>query len=84
MAGINEYIAASVNTADVPGRSDIGYKSRLRGKRSFDRNYETMWMSERNKYREDSRDVPQRVYLDNDMMFKRNADSDTLYRSHSV
>lgn len=62
---------------DVLERADIGYGSRLRGKRGFDRNYETMWMLQKKKYgRKGIRDIPQRVYLDNDMTFKRDADND--------
>lgn len=42
-------------------------------------------MLQKKKYGEEStRDVPQRIYLDNDMTFKREADDadfDILYRS---
>ncbi|XP_011644958.1 uncharacterized protein LOC105432053 [Pogonomyrmex barbatus] len=75
-------------TKDVLERTDIDYGSRLRGKRGFDRNYETMWMLQKKKYgQKNTRDVPQRVYLDNDMTFKRdtdNADFDALYQSHDT
>lgn len=75
----------SVNTENVLESADIGYRSRLRGKRGFDQNYERMWMLQKKKYgEENTHDVPQRVYLDNDMTFKReadNADFNIFYRS---
>lgn len=74
----------SVNMEDVLGRADIGYESRLRGKRGFDQNYETMWMQQKKKYAgENIRSAPQRTYLDNDMTFKRGADNAdfALYQS---
>ncbi|XP_039309682.1 uncharacterized protein LOC105202175 [Solenopsis invicta] len=76
LAHTNQYSTVS-NMGDVLERADIGYGSRLRGKRGFDRNYETMWMLQKKKYgRKGIRDIPQRVYLDNDMTFKRDADND--------
>ncbi|XP_029172663.1 uncharacterized protein LOC114941734 [Nylanderia fulva] len=84
LAYTNWHSTVSVNTEDVLEPTDIDYRSRLRGKRGFDRNYERMWMLQKKKYGEKStRDVPQRVYLDNDMTFKREADDadfDILYR----
>ncbi|XP_070169303.1 uncharacterized protein PF3D7_1120600-like [Polyergus mexicanus] len=75
----------SVDTENVLESADIGYRNRLRGKRGFDRNYERMWMLQKKKYGEENTpDIPQRVYLDNDMTFKReadNADFDMFYPS---
>ncbi|RLU27390.1 hypothetical protein DMN91_001194 [Ooceraea biroi] len=69
-----QHSAVSANTGDVLEQADIGYGSGLRGKRGFDRNYEAMWMPQKKKYeRESARDVPQRVYLDNEI-FKRDAE----------
>ncbi|EFN87577.1 hypothetical protein EAI_07193 [Harpegnathos saltator] len=69
---------------DVLGLGDIGYGSRLRGKRGFDRNYEMMRTPWQKKYGgEGARDVPRRVYLDNDMTFRRDTagvDFDALDR----
>ncbi|CAL1680491.1 unnamed protein product [Lasius platythorax] len=85
LAYTNWHSTVSVNTEDVLEPTDIDYRSRLRGKRGFDQNYERMWMLQKKKYGEEStRDVPQRIYLDNDMTFKREADDadfDILYRS---
>lgn len=87
---MNGRTAGSVSSArDVrAGQPGIGYGSRLRGKRGFDRNYETMWMPRKEQYEDEgARDVPQRFYLDNDVTFKRDAagaDLDALYRSHDT
>ncbi|XP_018393704.1 PREDICTED: uncharacterized protein PF11_0213-like [Cyphomyrmex costatus] len=82
LAHTNQHSTVSINTRNILERDDIGYGSRLRGKRGFDRNYETMWMLQKKKYgRKSTRDVPQRVYLDNDMTF--NADN-ALYQSHGT
>lgn len=47
-----------------------------------------MWMLQKKKYGQKStRDVPQRVYLDNDVTFKKdadNADFNALYQSHGT
>ncbi|XP_011698894.1 PREDICTED: uncharacterized protein LOC105456502 isoform X2 [Wasmannia auropunctata] len=84
LAHTNQHSPVSVNTGDVLERADIGYGSRLRGKRGFDRNYETMWMLQKKKYgRESTHDVPQRVYLDNDVTFKRDADN-VFYQSRGT
>lgn len=81
---MNQHSTVSINTGDVLERADIGYGSRLRGKRGFDRNYETMWMLQKKKYeRKSTRDVPRRVYLDNDMTFKRDVDN-ADYQSHGT
>jgi len=61
---------------DVLGRADIGYGNRLRGKRSLDQNYDAMWLLQKKKYiGQKSHDIPQRIFLDNEMMFKRQADA---------
>ncbi|KYN12983.1 hypothetical protein ALC57_14829 [Trachymyrmex cornetzi] len=81
LAHTNQHSTVSINTRNILERDDIGYGSRLRGKRGFDRNYETMWMLQKKYGRKSTRDVPQRVYLDNDMTF--NADN-ALYQSHGT
>lgn len=71
----NWHSTVTVNSENILKPADIGYRSRLRGKRGFDQNYERMWMLQKKKYGEEgTHDVPQRVYLDNDMTFKRKAD----------
>ncbi|KAG5315389.1 MOS1T transposase, partial [Pseudoatta argentina] len=82
LAHTNQHSTVSINTRNILERDDIGYGSRLRGKRGFDRNYETMWMLQKKYGRKSTRDVPQRVYLDNDMTF--NADNALYHRQIEI
>ncbi|KAL0122472.1 hypothetical protein PUN28_007299 [Cardiocondyla obscurior] len=85
---VNQHFTVPVRTRDVRERSDIGYGSRLRGGKGFDRNYEAMRMLRRKKYgRKGTRDAFRRVYLDRDVTFKRdvnNADLNALYQPHDT
>jgi hypothetical protein len=73
----DRHSAVSADTTNVLGRADIGYGNRLRGKRGLDQNYDAMWLlPQKKKYTgQKIRDIPQRIYLDNEMMFKRQADT---------
>jgi len=72
---------------DVLGQADIGYGNRLRGKRDLEHNYDAMWPLHKKKYASKIRERPQRIYLDSEMIFKRQADAADFhapYRSPAV